>query len=99
MSTDEPEAKKMKTTGWEDHTLNISEAIMKADEGKFLKELAGSETVETLQGIGPKSDVVLEALGVKSMKDLATYKYFLMARSIVTLAESETKGADQLAAP
>lgn len=89
--TDEPEAKKMKPTGWEDHTLNCSEAVMKADEGRFLKELAGSD-ITTIQGIGPKSEDVLEALGVKNMADLATYKYFLMARAITTLAETETKG-------
>lgn len=87
----EPEAKKQKTTGWEDHTLNISEAVMKADEGSFITTLAGAN-VEVLQGIGPKADAVLEALKVKTVEDLATYKYFLIARSIVTLAETETEG-------
>jgi hypothetical protein len=89
--SEEPAAKKMKPTGWEDHTLNVSEAVMKADEGRFLTELAG-EDVPVLQGIGPKSDIVLEALGVKTFEDLATYKYFLLARAIVTLAETETEG-------
>mmetsp|Transcript_21978 Transcript_21978/g.32463 ORF Transcript_21978/g.32463 Transcript_21978/m.32463 type:complete len:184 (+) Transcript_21978:123-674(+) len=89
--SEEPEAKKMKTTGWEDHTMNISEAVMKADEGSFLTSLSTS-SVETLQGIGPKSDAVLEALNVNTVEHLATYKYFLISRAIVALAETETEG-------
>mmetsp|Transcript_17011 Transcript_17011/g.28246 ORF Transcript_17011/g.28246 Transcript_17011/m.28246 type:complete len:156 (+) Transcript_17011:198-665(+) len=58
----------------------------------FSRNSQKKKTVETIQGIGPKADLLLEALGVKSMEDLATYKYFLMARFIVTLAESETEG-------
>mmetsp|Transcript_10954 Transcript_10954/g.15673 ORF Transcript_10954/g.15673 Transcript_10954/m.15673 type:complete len:185 (+) Transcript_10954:45-599(+) len=91
MSTEEPPAKKMKPTGWEDYTMNISEAVMKADEGRFLTELA-NEDVRVIQGVGPKADAVLEALKVKSVKDLATYKYFLLARSLLTLSEVEVEG-------
>jgi predicted flap endonuclease-1-like 5' DNA nuclease len=93
----EPEAKKQKTenddepTGWEDHTLNVSEALMKADEGKHFQELVDAE-VSTLQGIGPFSARVLESLGARTVADLAKYKYFLMARAIATLSETETKG-------
>eukprot|EP00934_Nitzschia_sp_Nitz4_P008869 Nitzschia sp. Nitz4//scaffold211_size37880//3548//4105//NITZ4_007698-RA/size37880-processed-gene-0.0-mRNA-1//1//CDS//3329541955//8859//frame0 len=91
--SDEPEAKKQKTepTGWEEHTMNISEAIMKADEVKFLTDIANAD-VESLQGIGPMSASVLDALGVKSVKDLAKYKYFLLARALKTLSECETEG-------
>lgn len=103
MSTTEepPVAKKAKTednangdsthTGWEGHTMNISEAVMKADEGKHLIELAALG-VEELQGIGPKATEVLEQLGTKTVRDLGQYKFFLMARSIATLAETETAG-------
>ena len=70
--------------------MNIAEAVMKADEGKFLTDLA-SAPITTIQGIGPKSEAILSALGVKTVEDLATYKYFLLARSLATLAETEDK--------
>jgi hypothetical protein len=92
---DEPAAKKAKTddepTGWEDHTMNASEAVMKADEGLHFTELKDAD-VSTLQGIGPFSSEVLKSLGVKTVADLAEYKFFLMARAVKTLAETETKG-------
>ena len=93
---EEPEAKKARVeengepTGWENHALNVSEALMKADEGKHFKDLVDME-VSTLQGIGPFSSKVLEALGVKTVGELATYKYFLLARALKTLSETETK--------
>jgi nucleotidyltransferase/DNA polymerase involved in DNA repair len=99
--SDEPAAKKPKTddeengeaepTGWEDHQLNISEMVMKADEGRHLTDLVTDE-VSTLQGIGPFSATVLSALNIKSIAELAKYKYFLLARSLKTLAETETEG-------
>mmetsp|Transcript_119659 Transcript_119659/g.178766 ORF Transcript_119659/g.178766 Transcript_119659/m.178766 type:complete len:193 (-) Transcript_119659:223-801(-) len=99
MSTEEPASKKAKTdevdadepTGWEDHTMNISEAVMKADEGKHINDLKDAE-VSTLQGIGKFSSEVLKSLGVQTVADLAKYKFFLMARSLKTLAETEVKG-------
>jgi hypothetical protein len=99
MPSEETQSKKQKTedngeeepTGWEGHTLNISEAIMKADEGKHFADIVDAD-VATLQGIGPFSARVLSALGVQTIKELATYKYFLMARALKTLAETETSG-------
>lgn len=88
MSSEEPAAKKKKT-GWEDHKLNVSEAIMKADEGKHFTEIASSK-ISILQGIGPKSEHLLTAMNITTVTDLASYKYFLIARSIVALAETET---------
>eukprot|EP00525_Craspedostauros_australis_P005328 CAMPEP_0198118166 /NCGR_PEP_ID=MMETSP1442-20131203/20594_1 /TAXON_ID= /ORGANISM="Craspedostauros australis, Strain CCMP3328" /LENGTH=196 /DNA_ID=CAMNT_0043776379 /DNA_START=178 /DNA_END=768 /DNA_ORIENTATION=- len=97
--SDEPAAKKPKTdeepaadspTGWEKHTMNISEAVMKADEGKHFEDLAKAD-VTALQGIGPYSQRVLDALHVKTVTDLAHYKYYHMARALATLAETETK--------
>mmetsp|Transcript_47199 Transcript_47199/g.65512 ORF Transcript_47199/g.65512 Transcript_47199/m.65512 type:complete len:203 (-) Transcript_47199:215-823(-) len=98
MTTEEPAAKKAKTddavddgpTGWEGHTMNISEAIMKGDEGKHFNDLKDAD-VTVLQGIGQFSAGVLEHLGVKTVSDMATYKFFLLARSIKTLAATETK--------
>mmetsp|Transcript_64297 Transcript_64297/g.76117 ORF Transcript_64297/g.76117 Transcript_64297/m.76117 type:complete len:187 (-) Transcript_64297:234-794(-) len=91
MSEEEPPMKKIKTTGWENYTLNCSKALMKDDEGKHFADIA-SAPVSTLEGIGAMSTDVLEHLGCKTVKDLATYKYFLLARALVTMAETEVKG-------
>jgi predicted flap endonuclease-1-like 5' DNA nuclease len=94
---DEPETKKQKTdnesteTGWEGHTLNASQALMKADEGRHFVAVI-KYNVTTLQGIGPVASKVLDALGIHTIEQLAKYKYFLIARAIKTLAEMETKG-------
>lgn len=86
---DEPEAKKAKTeTGWEGHTLNCAEALMKDKEGLHFSEIVD---IADLQGIGPHSERVLKALGVSTVPQLATYKFFLMARALATLAETEGK--------
>jgi predicted flap endonuclease-1-like 5' DNA nuclease len=91
MSHPEPTAaKKAKHTGWEDHKLNCSEALVKSHEGIHLNEISKSE-ISTLQGIGDVHAGVLEHLGVKTVGQLAKYKYFLVARGIKTLSEVETK--------
>jgi RecG-like helicase len=89
---DEPAAKKAKTepTGWEEHTMNVSECLMKGDEGKHFKDMCDAE-VSTLQGIGEVSSEVLEKLKIKTVSELARYKFFVIARSIKTLSETETK--------
>lgn len=95
MSAEEPAAKKAKTedeeTGWENHTMNVSEAVMKEDETKHFNDLKDAD-VSTLQGIGKFSSEVLKGLGVKTVSELSTYKFFLLARSIKTLSETETDG-------
>lgn len=92
--SDEPESKKQKTeepTGWEDHTMNVSEALMKDVEGVHFQELVNTE-VSALQGIGTFSTRVLEGLGVRTIGELAKYKFFLISRAIKTLSETETEG-------
>uniref|UniRef100_A0A7S0FNT0 Uncharacterized protein n=1 Tax=Minutocellus polymorphus TaxID=265543 RepID=A0A7S0FNT0_9STRA len=88
--SDEPAPKKVKT-GFEEHTLNISTAIMKDDEGKHFTELIAAE-VSTMQGIGPKSAEVAAELNISTVEDLANYKYFKWARALATLAETEVEG-------
>lgn len=63
---------------------------MKKDEGRHLAEIAKSDIL-TLQGIGDFHAGVLEHLGVRTVGELAKYKYFLIARGIKTLSEVETK--------
>jgi predicted flap endonuclease-1-like 5' DNA nuclease len=85
----EPPAKKTKT-GWEEHLCNCNEALMKKDEVDHLTSISKSP-VTILQGIGEKHNELLEHLGIKTVEDLATYKFYLMARALKTLAEVEEK--------
>jgi hypothetical protein len=81
-------AKKTDASDWKDHKLNIEEAIDKAHEGCSFHELAKSN-IQVLQGIGPKSDAILEAMKLETVEDLAHYKYFKMAQAMQTLAATE----------
>ena len=47
--------------------------------------------VSTLQGIEPNVNEAFERLGIKTIGELATYKFFLAARYIKTQAEIESK--------
>lgn len=71
--------------------MNVAGALVKDSEGKHFQELVDAE-VSVLQGIGPFSTRVLDALGVSTVKELASYKFFLAARAIKTLSETEEKG-------
>ena len=82
-------ANKKVKTGWEGHTLNANEALMKYDEGKHFKDIT---KVQDLQGIGPHAEKVMHALHIDSVEQLAKYKYFLLARALATLAETEVDG-------
>jgi hypothetical protein len=88
VSAQEPPTKKLKVQDWAGHTLNIAHAVVYKEEGRNLAAIAGGQ-LQVLEGIGPKSEVVLEALGLETVKDLATYKFFLIARAIKTLAATE----------
>ena len=70
------------------HTLNCAKALKKAVETHSFKALA-KEDVSVLQGIGPERLHALHAMGIKTIEDLAKYKYYHMARSIVALAATE----------
>ena len=87
--TGERPTKKAKT-GWEDHKCNAAAALMNANEVEHLSDIAKAP-VTVLQGIGEKHNELLEHLHIKTVKDLATYKFYLMARGIKALAEVETK--------
>ena len=78
-------------TGFEEHILNISTAIMKDAEGKHFTDLVTAD-VSTMQGIGPKSAEVAAELKINSVEDLATFKYFKWSRALATMAEAEVEG-------
>jgi len=87
--SEEPPAKKTKT-GWEEHKCNCAKALMKANEGDHLASIAKAP-ITVLQGIGEKHNALLEHLHIKTVEELATYKFYLMARALKTLAEVEEK--------
>lgn len=102
-STEEPPAKVQRTedaadvadvpkpTGWESYTLNVEDAIGKGAESRHFAVLADAP-VDVLLGVGPHAVHIVEHLGIKTVRDLATYKYFLVARAIAVLAPLETEG-------
>ena len=70
------------------HTLNVSLAVKKEDEGRSFLDLS-NEDIAILQGIGPKSKVALNTLGIQTILDLANFKYYHMAKAITIMSETE----------
>ena len=87
------------TTGWEHHTLNICDALRKADKygddddhhHHHFRDMM-NESVSILQGIGPFATRVLHTLGLDTVEQLGEYKFFRLARALHTLAETEVVG-------
>jgi predicted RecB family nuclease len=72
------------------HTLNCENALKKAHEGESFSELKEG-SVQILQGIGPVHTEAFDQLGLRSIKDLATYKFYHMAKAITILKDSESE--------
>mmetsp|Transcript_22163 Transcript_22163/g.46765 ORF Transcript_22163/g.46765 Transcript_22163/m.46765 type:complete len:179 (+) Transcript_22163:3-539(+) len=70
------------------HQLNIAFALVKSEERESFAHLS-SKPVTALQGIGPKHAAELETLGIETIEQLATYKFFHLARAIDTLGATE----------
>lgn len=69
--------------------LNIDHAVVKAFEDKTLHEIADAP-VWALQGISERmAEDFFKPLGIKTVRQLANYKYGAWARAIVALAERE----------
>eukprot|EP00292_Cryptomonas_paramecium_P020148 CAMPEP_0113682210 /NCGR_PEP_ID=MMETSP0038_2-20120614/12507_1 /TAXON_ID=2898 /ORGANISM="Cryptomonas paramecium" /LENGTH=179 /DNA_ID=CAMNT_0000601195 /DNA_START=11 /DNA_END=550 /DNA_ORIENTATION=- /assembly_acc=CAM_ASM_000170 len=81
--------KKAKTDGY---TLNVNNALDKEHESKSFKEVIKLPP-GAIQGLkeGP-ADKLFEAFKIKTIKDLGQWKYFKIARAIVTLAAQEEDG-------
>lgn len=68
--------------------ININKALDKKYEGKSLKELT-EIPVEGLEGLSAEQGALLAKLGVKTVRDLAEWKYVAWAQAIVALAKVE----------
>ena len=90
MSSEEaPAAKKARVaTDWDNHKLNCEEALVKDMEAKSFTEIVDSP-VASLQGIGPVATSFINEMKIETVKDLAEYKYYQVAKAIQTLAATE----------
>ncbi|MFO0650959.1 MAG: hypothetical protein U0326_32335 [Polyangiales bacterium] len=68
--------------------ININNALDKAYEGKALKELVDMP-LEGFQGLSEDAGKTLAKLGLKTVRDLAEWKFVAWAQAIVTLAKTE----------
>lgn len=67
--------------------MNINKAVDKAFETKSLKEIADAP-VEALSGVTAADAQALKAaLGITTVRQLGTNKFFLWAQAIVALSE------------
>lgn len=96
---EEPATKKSKgadgeaveKTGWESYTMNVAEAVMSDVEGMHLAAIVDGP-VSGIQGIGPVATKVAEVLGIDTVRELATFKFFKLARAITCLQPTEVEG-------
>jgi len=69
--------------------MNINKAVVKAYEGKSLKELVDAP-VDAIQGVSEGDAKLLkEAFNVKTIGDFANLKFVKWAQGIVALADVE----------
>mmetsp|Transcript_20937 Transcript_20937/g.30433 ORF Transcript_20937/g.30433 Transcript_20937/m.30433 type:complete len:191 (-) Transcript_20937:507-1079(-) len=79
------------SAGKDGYKLNISEAIMVDLEGESLTSISG-RPIASIQGVGDKTEKVLGALGLKTVSDMADYKFYKIARAIAVLESVERDG-------
>lgn len=65
--------------------ININKALDKAWESKTLAEIADAPP-SALAGLSEKHDAAFKELGIKTVRELADYKYTDIARAIVALS-------------
>lgn len=85
----EPPAKKAKKAKVApDFKMNINKAVDIEFRMSSLAEIADAP-VSALLGIGPKTKEMLNKFKVRTVRDLANWKFYKMARGIAALVESE----------
>lgn len=70
------------------YVLNLNEAVDKAWESKSLTEIAEAP-ISALQGLAEWTDAEFAKLGLSSISELGNWKFFLWARALCKLAETE----------
>jgi len=75
-----------------DKTFNIEGCLKKGFETKSFAELSSSP-VTALEGIGKKKAAVLESLNIKTVEDLAKWKFAHWAQALTVLADTEIESS------
>lgn len=85
----------VRVKGWtsEAYKMNLNLAIVKEYRGKTIKEILDSP-VDALRGLSDIGEEALQKLGVKTVREVALWRPFLLARAIVTLAPTESSDKD-----
>mmetsp|Transcript_83045 Transcript_83045/g.173854 ORF Transcript_83045/g.173854 Transcript_83045/m.173854 type:complete len:300 (+) Transcript_83045:135-1034(+) len=78
----------------EPFSMNVDLAVVKAYEGKSLKEILDAPT-SAIQGLSEPMADILKELDVHTIRDLGTWKFFLIARALVVLSEKESHNKSQ----
>ena len=69
--------------------MNINNAVDKEYETQSLKTIADAP-VDALQGVSPRmTELLIEAMHIKTVRDLAENKYVRWAQAICILADTE----------
>lgn len=71
-----------------DYFMNVNNAVDKAWEDKSLTDIAQAP-ISALQGLADWTDEEFAKLGLSSINELGTWKFFLLARAMCKLAETE----------
>lgn len=76
----------------EKNSMNVNKAFVKEWEGYSVADLLEAP-ISAMSGISEAHQKTLNSLGLRCIKDLGTWKYFLWARSICALAGVESGGS------
>eukprot|EP00931_Biecheleriopsis_adriatica_P094526 TRINITY_DN68161_c0_g1_i1.p1 TRINITY_DN68161_c0_g1~~TRINITY_DN68161_c0_g1_i1.p1 ORF type:complete len:189 (+),score=49.34 TRINITY_DN68161_c0_g1_i1:52-567(+) len=88
----EPSPKKAKTSGKPAYVLNLNRYLVKDMETLSLHDIA-FKPVAALQGLAALGTEALNHRGVKTILDLANWKFYKFAKALVVLEGGEECGA------
>mmetsp|Transcript_66986 Transcript_66986/g.211982 ORF Transcript_66986/g.211982 Transcript_66986/m.211982 type:complete len:274 (-) Transcript_66986:43-864(-) len=75
----------------EPYHMNVNLAVTKEFEGTALRIIAASPP-HAIQGVAEHSDAMMKELGVKTVREMGTWKFYRLARAICALADKEEVG-------
>jgi len=73
------------------YKFNVNKCLDKAHEGKFLADIIQLPP-SALEGLTPKADELLSAFGIKTIAQLADWKYYHLANALSVMASLEETG-------
>jgi len=73
------------------HQLNVNKAVDKKHENKTLAEIVKLPP-SAIQGLAEKADAVFARFNIKTIEDMANWKFYNWAQAIVEMSKFEAKG-------